>query len=177
MSKLKKTWMPVIIVLVLAALILLLALIGSKFKDENAETLSETPAPTETASVEDMIKEMLEEQEKEKEKEKTPEPTKAPKSSGSKSSGSASTAQAAAPKETEDGSDIYRQWAEYGQRIQDGMKDAAENISGTLQEIGKPFTQDSDGGAILTQKEISDGVRGIIDGLTGGLRQEQDSTK
>lgn len=170
MSKAKKTWLPVVIVLVLAALILLLAFVGSKFKDE--ETLSETPAPTETITIEQLIEEMMGSEEAEKTP--APETSKAPQKSSNTGSGSKSSASSSKSDKTAgEGSDIYRQWSEFGQRAQEGLKDAADNVSGALKDIGKPFTPDSDGGVLLTPQEFSDGVRGVIDGLTGGAGQRK----
>ena len=53
MSKAKKTWLPIIIVAALAAIIVMIALIVSPLNDEESAELKETPVPVESTTPED----------------------------------------------------------------------------------------------------------------------------
>ena len=128
MSKYKKTWLPIAIILVLAALILLLAMIGSKFSDDSEELnespepsaeVTPTPPPTPTP---------------------TPEPTPAPTPVPKKVNNTVKENTRTEEKEA-DKSD----WEKFGEQVGKGMKDARENFENGMKEINGHKCWDSDG--------------------------------
>ena len=150
MSKYKKTWLPIAIILVLAALILLLAMIGSKFSDDSEELnespepsaeVTPTPPPTPTP---------------------TPEPTPAPTPVPKKVNNTVKENTRTEEKEA-DKSD----WEKFGEQVGKGMKDARENFENGMKEIGDRISEN-----ITTPQEIADNVSDFFSGLASASSRD-----
>lgn len=187
MSRTKKTWLPIVIVGVLAALIVILALVGSAFNDDKDNTsLKESAKPAESAEPEETlppeVQELLEQLQKEKEKQdgggssstkSTGSSTKSTgsstKSTGSttkntgnttKNTGSYNTGTGTDTQQTEDNG-IMGQVKEYGGKLAEGMKDAAGNVMGVAGNAYK-----SAGELVGTIRDIGSAYnRGNVQGI------------
>ena len=186
MSRTKKTWLPIVIVGVLAALIVVLALVGSAFNDDKDNTsLKESAKPAESAEPEETlppeVQELLEQLQKEKEKQdggssstkSTGSSTKSTgsstKSTGSttkntgnttKNTGSYNTGIGTDTQQTEDNG-IMGQVKEYGGKLAEGMKDAAGNVMGVAGNAYK-----SAGELVGTIRDIGSAYnRGNVQGI------------
>ena len=179
MSRTKKTWLPIVIVGVLAALIVVLALVGSAFNDDKDNTsLKESAKPAESAEPEETlppeVQELLEQLQKEKEKQdggssSTKSTGSSTKSTGSttkntgnttKNTGSYNTGIGTNTQQTEDNG-IMGQVKEYGGKLAEGMKDAAGNVMGVAGNAYK-----SAGELIGTIRDIGSAYnRGNVQGI------------
>ena len=171
MSKAKKTWLPIAIILGLAALILVLALIGSALDKGNEELKEDDPKESEKV-VETAKPKKTDKDKKETKKNTGSSNSVAPAKNTTPSTNTVKNTDTDkktdkdkkddADKEPKTPFDAFRERSE---NIREDIRDAAENVGGMISDFNSRFDDGTPGGVFRTPSEFASDVRGYMGNL------------
>lgn len=182
MSKAKKTWLPIIIVAALAAIIVMIALIVSPLNEEESAELKETPAPVESTTPEDAepqeslspeMQALLDElsgeggskKSSDTKKSDTKQSTGTKQSSGTKQN--TGTKQGSGTGQTAEKKDPLTELGKGLAGAATGMAESAGELVGKLHDISRSYSTGDVAGILETPLEFADGVFDFVTGVIG----------